>query len=199
MMSPSPDGDKALLSTPYGGIEVFDNRAACGGHSNRLKNTSQPLISFNFYLLLSVRTFQTEGLHTDDRLIEGAVMEEQEGPLRPTSYSMHRPCWSICSNAYVAGCSIPLYRPWGELFRRAGPQPDSCRKSHRVAGEAGEGWGRCHCVKCSAAVLPQDRPGPPARRARSSTRAISPVVSDDTQRKNDTRRWEALWRKPPVF
>ena len=42
MMSPTPDDDKAVLYTPYGGLEVFENRAVLLSEvQERLKQPSQ--------------------------------------------------------------------------------------------------------------------------------------------------------------
>lgn len=84
MMSPGPDDPKAVLYTPYGGLEVFDDRDTLLAQITvRLRDARQrtDLVSF-----LSIR--QREALPTDaslsvsTALIEGAVMANQEQTLQ---------------------------------------------------------------------------------------------------------------------
>ena len=80
MMSPSPDENKALLYTPYGGIEVFSSRITLLSEiTNRLNNKSQ---QFDLTIFLSIeqrRTFITGcPCTTRTALVTGAVFEAQK-------------------------------------------------------------------------------------------------------------------------
>lgn len=80
LMSPSPDADKALLYTPYGGIEVFDGREALiEDLTSRLTNTQQRIDLLHF---LSINQRQEFTLETPFSLrtaiIPGAVFEDQQ-------------------------------------------------------------------------------------------------------------------------
>lgn len=78
-MSPSPEANKALLYTPYGGIEVFDNREALF-HTliNLLNNATQRIDIIKF---LSIEQRQKFPLGTVFTLktapLDGAVFEDQ--------------------------------------------------------------------------------------------------------------------------
>ena len=80
LMSPSPDAAKALLYTPYGGIEVFDSRdAVIDELTNRLINIKQRIDLIHF---LSTNQRQNFTLETPFSLrtaiIPGAVFEDQQ-------------------------------------------------------------------------------------------------------------------------
>ncbi|OPA84995.1 hypothetical protein BFW87_28090 [Pseudomonas fluorescens] len=80
LMSPSPDDNKALLYTPYGGIEVFNSRATLlSSITSRLKNNSQRIDLLYF---LSINQHKKFTLDTEFSLttatIPGAVFEAQQ-------------------------------------------------------------------------------------------------------------------------
>jgi hypothetical protein len=80
LMSPSPDENKALLYTPYGGIEVFEDRETLiDDLTVRLMNPTQRTDLVRF---LSVKQRKTFTLGTPFTLrtafISGAVFEDQE-------------------------------------------------------------------------------------------------------------------------
>ena len=83
LMSPSPSENKALLYTPYGGIEVFDGReAAIEEMTNRITNVSQQS-DLTHFLSISKRaslSLDTPFTHTTVNR-PGAVFEDQENTL----------------------------------------------------------------------------------------------------------------------
>ncbi|MEX5508972.1 dermonecrotic toxin domain-containing protein [Pseudomonas paralactis] len=84
VMSPSPDGAKALLYTPYGGIEVFDS------HASMLTEVSQALAGgvqreeLLSFLSIAQRNSLPAGsvLTLTTSPVLGAVMEDQEQALQ---------------------------------------------------------------------------------------------------------------------
>ena len=79
LMSPSPDNSKALLYTPYGGIEVFDDRETLIDELiNRLMNSHQRIDLLHF-LSIDQRQRFTLGVPFSLRTaaIPGAVFEDQ--------------------------------------------------------------------------------------------------------------------------
>ena len=80
MMSPTPDDAKAVLYTPYGGLELFDSHADL--LDNVTKRLTQP--SQRNDLLRFVSIGERDGLPADAHLtlttavIQGAVMQDQE-------------------------------------------------------------------------------------------------------------------------
>lgn len=84
MMSPSPDANKALLYTPYGGIEVFDDRTALLlDVSSRLKNTIHHIDIVQFLSIEQRQDFSPQKAFTlTAAFIDGAVMVEQERAVR---------------------------------------------------------------------------------------------------------------------
>ena len=84
LMSPSPDGGKALLYTPYGGIQVSDS------HASLLAELSQELadpvqrVDLLSFLSIAQRNALPIGtaLTLTTKLVEGPVMEDQEQTLR---------------------------------------------------------------------------------------------------------------------
>lgn len=80
MLSPSPDDKKALLYTPYGGIEVFDSRANLLIELRSvLKNKQQSVDLLSFLSIKEQRFFASETAFTlSASPIEGAIMEDQE-------------------------------------------------------------------------------------------------------------------------
>lgn len=84
IMSPSPDGQKALLYTPYGGIEVFDSRDELLSELNKRINTP----SQNTDLIIFLSIYQRAKFTPDQpctltsSIIDGAVMQDQEQTLQ---------------------------------------------------------------------------------------------------------------------
>jgi len=80
MMSPTPDGKKALLYSPYGGIEVFDNRAvALATLRERLRNETQHIDLIRFLSIEERQAFSFSGLFAvTTTTIEGIVFVDQE-------------------------------------------------------------------------------------------------------------------------
>ncbi|MGY2412899.1 dermonecrotic toxin domain-containing protein [Pseudomonas pergaminensis] len=80
LMSPSPDGQKAVLYTPYGGMEVFDGRdSAMQELINRINNKSQGNDLFSFLSIDSRKALQADtALSLTHFTIDGAVLEFQE-------------------------------------------------------------------------------------------------------------------------
>lgn len=80
LMSPSPDEDKALLYTPYGGIEIFDSREAVIDELVlRLTNSRQRIDLLHFLSIKQRLSFTLEtpfSLRT--AIIAGAVFEDQQ-------------------------------------------------------------------------------------------------------------------------
>ncbi|WP_338134757.1 hypothetical protein [Pseudomonas synxantha] len=84
LMSSSPDGNKALLYTPYGGIQVFDS------HATLLAEVSQaladPVQRVDLLCFLSVAQRNSLPVGTamtlTTTLVEGAVMADQEQTLQ---------------------------------------------------------------------------------------------------------------------
>lgn len=84
LMSPSPDGSKALLYTPYGGIQVFDS------HATLLAEVSQALadpvqrVELLSFLSIAQRNSLPVGtaMTLTTLLVEGAVMADQEQTLQ---------------------------------------------------------------------------------------------------------------------
>ncbi len=83
LMSPSPDGSKALLYTPYGGLEVFDTRADLLTQiTQRLNDPPQRLELVRFLSISERDALRTaSSLPVTTQLISGAVMENQERQL----------------------------------------------------------------------------------------------------------------------
>jgi hypothetical protein len=84
MMSPSPDTNAALLYTPYGGIEVFEDRPALLlDVSNRLKNALHHAEIIQFLSIHQRLDFSPHAPFTlATAYIEGAVMDYQERTLK---------------------------------------------------------------------------------------------------------------------
>lgn len=84
MLSPSPDDNKALLYTPYNGIEVFDSRAALlSDMRNRLINTSERTDLISFLSISQRKIFTLDSPFTlSASLIDGAVIKDQENTLQ---------------------------------------------------------------------------------------------------------------------
>ena len=83
MMSPTPDDDKAVLYTPYGGLEVFENRAVLLSEvQERLKQPSQRTDLLQF-LSIGARDALPVKVHltVTAAAIQGAVMEDQKNTL----------------------------------------------------------------------------------------------------------------------
>ncbi|MGK9418840.1 dermonecrotic toxin domain-containing protein [Pseudomonas cedrina] len=80
MMSPSPDASKALLYTPYGGIEVFVDRTALLQEvSSRLKNAIHHTDIIQFLSIDQRQDFSPHQPFTlTTAFIDGAVMQAQE-------------------------------------------------------------------------------------------------------------------------
>lgn len=83
MMSPGPEDDKAVLYTPYAGLEVFDNRGKLLENvTNNLKNNNQNVELTRF---ISIRQRADLANATDLKLvpetITGAVLQDQENTL----------------------------------------------------------------------------------------------------------------------
>ncbi|MFB3305665.1 dermonecrotic toxin domain-containing protein [Pseudomonas sp. AMR01] len=80
LMSPSPDDHKALLFTPYGGIEVFDNRETLlSSVINRLKNETDNIDLIAFLTIEERKNFVPDSPFTlATALIAGGVFEDQQ-------------------------------------------------------------------------------------------------------------------------
>lgn len=80
MLSPTPEAAKAVLYTPYGGLEVFDGHAALLDEvSARLKQTSQRVELLQFLSIGERDAIPIDALLTvSSAVISGAVMEDQE-------------------------------------------------------------------------------------------------------------------------
>ncbi|MBC3302619.1 hypothetical protein H0Z09_15945 [Pseudomonas sp. SWRI18] len=83
MMSPAPDEAKAVLYTPYGGLEVFDSRAsALIDIRKRMMNTSELIDLSEFIPIIQRRELEAlTDLTLTPHLIQGAVMQDQEASL----------------------------------------------------------------------------------------------------------------------
>lgn len=83
MMSPSPDAAKALLYTPYGGLEVFENRKAL--LVDLTKNINKPSHQTDLIGFLSIsqrHSITPETVLTlSTQPVDGAVLEDQERTL----------------------------------------------------------------------------------------------------------------------
>ncbi|KAF1011230.1 MAG: hypothetical protein GAK32_01002 [Pseudomonas fluorescens] len=84
MMSPSPDASKAVLYTPYGGLEVFESRqSAIDTLEGRLKTPSSLQELTRFLSIPSRKTlFAGKILKVSTATIDGAVLEDQEQTLQ---------------------------------------------------------------------------------------------------------------------
>ncbi|NVZ52680.1 hypothetical protein HX792_20215 [Pseudomonas sp. B6002] len=80
MMSPTPDARKALLYSPYGGIEVFDNRAvALAAIRERLRNKTLHIDLISFLSIKERQAFAFDSLFAlTTAPVEGIVFVEQE-------------------------------------------------------------------------------------------------------------------------
>jgi hypothetical protein len=80
LMSPSPDESKAVLYTPYGGLEVFDSRATLLEQvSERLKDPLERVDLLRFLSISQRDLTPIEAtLTVTTTLISGAVMADQE-------------------------------------------------------------------------------------------------------------------------
>lgn len=80
MMSPTPDDHKAVLFTPYGGLELFDSRAALLHEvDERLTQPSRRAELLQFLAIVERDGLpSTEPLKTTGTVIPGAVMQDQE-------------------------------------------------------------------------------------------------------------------------
>ncbi len=88
IMSPTPDAEKAVLYTPYGGLELFDSRTDLLSEIEaRLRDPDQRRQLLHF---LSIT--ERDGLPADEHLglstsvIEGAVMLDQERAIQAGQY-----------------------------------------------------------------------------------------------------------------
>ncbi|TFY90956.1 hypothetical protein DYL61_19900 [Pseudomonas nabeulensis] len=84
LMSPSPDANKAVLYTPYGGLEVFDTRdTLLAGLTTRLNDPAQRVDLCRFLSIAQrARLSLDKTLSLSATLIAGAVMEDQERVLQ---------------------------------------------------------------------------------------------------------------------
>lgn len=80
LMSPTPDGNKALLYSPYAGIEVFDNRAAVIAElTERLKNKALRIDLVAFVSINQRQEFNVDSVFTLTAVtIAGIVFVDQE-------------------------------------------------------------------------------------------------------------------------
>ncbi|KAB0563522.1 hypothetical protein F7P74_10225, partial [Helicobacter pullorum NCTC 12824] len=80
MMAPGPDAGKALLYTPYDGLEVFESRDALMDELiKRINKESQANVLFDFLSISECKTLSTDkALTLTASIIEGAVQEDQE-------------------------------------------------------------------------------------------------------------------------
>ena len=101
MMSPTPDDDKAVLYTPYGGLEVFENRAVLLSEvQERLKQPSQRTDLLQF---LSITAYALDGFAISaETLVGQAVGARAAGEVRRAS----RICmqWGFGGAAVMALC-----------------------------------------------------------------------------------------------
>lgn len=84
LMSPSPDGKKALLYTPYGGIQVYDNHAALLAEVSQALADPVQRVDLLSFLSIAQRNSLPAGtaMTLTTTLVEGAVMEDQEQTLQ---------------------------------------------------------------------------------------------------------------------
>ena len=119
LMSPTPDGSKALLYTPYGGIQVFDDHASLlVDVSEQLADAVQRVELMSFVSIAQRNALPTSTPITlTTSLVEGAVMQDQEQALKacqqdnvrvvlehlqatPTLYTMLGTLLSIMARSY---------------------------------------------------------------------------------------------------
>ncbi|MGF6097483.1 dermonecrotic toxin domain-containing protein [Pseudomonas sp. 18175] len=83
LMSSSPDENKALLYTPYGGIEVFEDRAeAIKTITNRLNNKTQSIDLVRFLSIDQRKAFtESTAFNVQTTAVLGAVFEDQEATI----------------------------------------------------------------------------------------------------------------------
>lgn len=84
LMSPSPDGGKALLYTPYGGIQVADNHTALLTEVIEQLADAEQRVDLIKFLSIDQRNALPLGttMTLSTTIIEGAVMEDQEKTLQ---------------------------------------------------------------------------------------------------------------------
>lgn len=80
MMSPTPDGEKALLYSPYGGLEVFDNRAVLlATLRERLRDETLHVDLIGFLSITERKSFSFDGVFAlTAKTLEGIVFVDQE-------------------------------------------------------------------------------------------------------------------------
>lgn len=80
MMSPTPNDNKAVLYTPYGGIEVFDDRdALISDITNRINKSPQNNVLYRFIPIKTRHIFSAgDAVTLTATTIEGGVLEAQE-------------------------------------------------------------------------------------------------------------------------
>ncbi|KTC50503.1 hypothetical protein AO262_35085 [Pseudomonas fluorescens ABAC62] len=80
MLSPTPDDNKAVLYTPYGGLELFDNRAMLLSElQERLGQPDQRVDLLQFLAISERDSLPVKARPTlTTRVIEGAVMQDQQ-------------------------------------------------------------------------------------------------------------------------
>jgi hypothetical protein len=83
-MSPSPDGAKALLYTPYGGIQVFDSHATLLAELTQALADSVQRVALLSFLSIAQRNSLSAGsvLTLTTLPVPGAVMDDQEQALQ---------------------------------------------------------------------------------------------------------------------
>ncbi|KAF1030889.1 MAG: hypothetical protein GAK37_01052 [Pseudomonas sp.] len=84
MMSPSPDEKKAVLYTPYAGLEVFENRSELLKALNTRLAAKNQLTELTRFLPINARyaVFAGKALALSTATIDDAVMEDQEHGIR---------------------------------------------------------------------------------------------------------------------
>ncbi|OPA91856.1 hypothetical protein BFW88_12615 [Pseudomonas fluorescens] len=88
IMSPTPDAEKAVLYTPYGGLELFDSRADLLIEMEaRLRDPDERRQLLHFLSITERDELPTAAhLSLTTSVIEGAVMQDQESAIRAGQY-----------------------------------------------------------------------------------------------------------------
>lgn len=119
LMSPTPDDSKALLYTPYGGIQVFDNPASLLAEVTEQLADAVQRVDLMSFLSIAQRNAlpASTAITLTTSIVEGAVMQDQEQALQacqqdnvrvvleqlqktPTLYSMLDTLLSIMARSY---------------------------------------------------------------------------------------------------
>ncbi|AKS04891.1 dermonecrotic toxin domain-containing protein [Pseudomonas trivialis] len=195
MMSPTPTGNKALLYTPYGGIEVFDNREALlRSVETRLKNTLQSVDIIQFLSIAQRQAFASSTAFTlTTAFIDGAVMEDQQSTIEADQllnaqamleHLLNTPTLDQMLDNALASMAASFF---------AGLDHSNTRVESR--GEPSEetaGWLGLMPLRDVLLQFYLKQAWPAGQtRTFSNPRHLTQGF-DDAQRKEDVRRWESL-------